>query len=68
MKSSRAEQDVQEVALRAANHLRSAIDSLEAAYDVLWDAGAHDTADGVGNTKSAAMGCLTDVERWADGF
>lgn len=60
--------DVGEVALQAANHLRAAIDSLNAAFDVMWDAGAHDIGESIARSKSAAMGDLTDVERWADGF
>lgn len=55
-------------ALAASNHLRSAVDSLNAAYEVLWEAGAHDVAEQIANTAASARGDLSDVGLWADGF
>lgn len=59
--------ETSELALRAANRLRAAIDDLNAAYEVMWEAGAHDIAEQIANTAASARGDLTDVERWGEG-
>jgi hypothetical protein len=56
-----------EVALRAANRVRAAVDDLNVAFDEMWDAGAHDLAETIANVRAAGLGVLTDIERWADG-